>query len=128
MQDVKSYMNVGIPQSRIFTVNHKGILKHELSLTFQSRYSVPLTSLHSLLSPCSDLCTLYSPCSYSSLTGIVDSQFPPLRCRAPSLHLPSCSEGEGEGEGEEEEVKEEFSTFNYWRTPIDFPLDLPDIT
>lgn len=23
MQDVKSYMNVGIPESRIFTVNHK---------------------------------------------------------------------------------------------------------
>lgn len=23
MQDVKSYVNVGIPESRIFTVNHK---------------------------------------------------------------------------------------------------------
>lgn len=67
---------------------------------------------------------MQSPCSYFSLTVIVDTQFPPLRCRAPSVHLSVC---EAEEE-EEEETKEEYSTFNYWRMPLDaeLPFLLPD--
>ena len=67
----------------------QGIIRHELSLTFQS--------------------------SYSSLMEFVDTQFPPLRCRLPSLSLDSCPD--------EEDTKEQYNTFNYWRTPVD--LELP---
>lgn len=35
-QDVWAYRAVGIPISRIFTINTKGELKHELTQTFQS--------------------------------------------------------------------------------------------
>jgi len=56
--DVKSYVKVDIPRSRIFTVNHKGHLKYELSWTFQS--------------------------SYMDLMDFVDAQFPPLLCATDS--------------------------------------------
>ncbi|CAH1724737.1 unnamed protein product [Aphis gossypii] len=38
INDVWSYQAIGIPISRIFTINHKGELKHELTQTFQSSY------------------------------------------------------------------------------------------
>uniref|UniRef100_T1JA68 phosphatidate phosphatase n=1 Tax=Strigamia maritima TaxID=126957 RepID=T1JA68_STRMM len=53
INDVWAYRAVGIPISRIFTINHKGELKHELTQTFQS--------------------------TYSGLSYVVDHLFPPLR-------------------------------------------------
>lgn len=38
LQDVWAYRAVGIPISRIFTINHRGELKHELTQTFQSSW------------------------------------------------------------------------------------------
>lgn len=52
INDVWAYRAVGIPIVRIFTINHKGELKHELTQTFQS--------------------------SYSNMTNYVDQLFPPL--------------------------------------------------
>ncbi|XP_071440947.1 phosphatidate phosphatase LPIN3 isoform X2 [Hetaerina americana] len=52
INDVWAYRAVGIPIVRIFTINHKGELKHELTQTFQS--------------------------SYSNMSYIVDQMFPPL--------------------------------------------------
>lgn len=51
--DVIAYKAVGIPVSRIFTINPQGHLKHEVSRTFQS--------------------------SYSNLCDFVDLIFPPLK-------------------------------------------------
>ncbi|KAF4513935.1 UNVERIFIED_CONTAM: hypothetical protein B566_EDAN018306 [Ephemera danica] len=51
INDVWAYRAVGIPIFRIFTINHKGELKHELTQTFQS--------------------------SYSNMSYIVDQMFPP---------------------------------------------------
>ena len=51
--DVTAYKTVGIPVSRIFTINPQGELKHEVSRTFQS--------------------------SYSNLCDFVDLIFPPLK-------------------------------------------------
>ncbi|XP_023288607.1 phosphatidate phosphatase LPIN1 isoform X2 [Orussus abietinus] len=53
INDVWAYRAVGIPIMRIFTINHRGELKHELTQTFQS--------------------------SYSNMSFIVDHLFPPLR-------------------------------------------------
>lgn len=39
VNDVWAYRAVGIPIVRIFTINYKGELKHELTQTFQSSYS-----------------------------------------------------------------------------------------
>ncbi|XP_047356318.1 phosphatidate phosphatase LPIN2 isoform X4 [Vespa velutina] len=39
INDVWAYRAVGIPIMRIFTINHRGELKHELTQTFQSSYS-----------------------------------------------------------------------------------------
>ncbi|XP_058053375.1 phosphatidate phosphatase LPIN2 [Anopheles bellator] len=39
INDVWAYRAVGIPTSRIFTINPKGELKHDLTQTFQSTYS-----------------------------------------------------------------------------------------
>jgi hypothetical protein len=50
---VTAYKAVGIPVSRIFTINPQGELKHEVSRTFQS--------------------------SYSKLCDFVDLIFPPLK-------------------------------------------------
>lgn len=44
-QDVWAYRAVGIPIMRIFTINHKGELKHELTQTFQSRYDAHVLTL-----------------------------------------------------------------------------------
>ncbi|XP_049780674.1 phosphatidate phosphatase LPIN2 isoform X4 [Schistocerca cancellata] len=51
INDVWAYRAVGIPIFRIFTINHRGELKHELTQTFQS--------------------------SYSNMSYIVDQMFPP---------------------------------------------------
>ncbi|KAI8438317.1 hypothetical protein MSG28_010887 [Choristoneura fumiferana] len=40
VNDVCAYQAVGIPIVRIFTINYKGELKHELTQTFQSTYNV----------------------------------------------------------------------------------------
>ncbi|XP_016844916.1 phosphatidate phosphatase LPIN1 isoform X2 [Nasonia vitripennis] len=53
INDVWAYRAVGIPTTRIFTINHRGELKHELTQTFQS--------------------------SYSNMSYIVDHLFPALR-------------------------------------------------
>ncbi|XP_011290718.1 phosphatidate phosphatase LPIN1 isoform X4 [Musca domestica] len=53
INDVWAYRAVGIPIKRIFTINTKGELKHELTQTFQS--------------------------SYCSMTYIVDQLFPPIK-------------------------------------------------
>ena len=37
-QDVWTYQAVGIPMFRIFTINHRGELRHELTNTFQSSW------------------------------------------------------------------------------------------
>ncbi|XP_018358105.1 PREDICTED: phosphatidate phosphatase LPIN1 isoform X3 [Trachymyrmex cornetzi] len=39
INDVWAYRAVGIPIMRIFTINHRGELKHELTQTFQSSYA-----------------------------------------------------------------------------------------
>ncbi|CAB0033125.1 unnamed protein product [Trichogramma brassicae] len=39
INDVWAYRAVGVPSTRIFTINHRGELKHELTNTFQSSYS-----------------------------------------------------------------------------------------
>ncbi|XP_024084343.1 phosphatidate phosphatase LPIN3 isoform X2 [Cimex lectularius] len=39
INDVWAYQAVGVPIFRIFTINHRGELKHELTQTFQSTYS-----------------------------------------------------------------------------------------
>ncbi|KAK9505528.1 hypothetical protein O3M35_009562 [Rhynocoris fuscipes] len=39
INDVWAYQAVGIPIFRIFTINHRGELKHELTETFQSTYT-----------------------------------------------------------------------------------------
>ncbi|CAK9817447.1 Phosphatidate phosphatase LPIN2 [Anthophora plagiata] len=39
INDVWAYRAVGIPTMRIFTINHRGELKHELTQTFQSSYA-----------------------------------------------------------------------------------------
>ncbi|XP_065218842.1 phosphatidate phosphatase LPIN2 isoform X3 [Planococcus citri] len=38
INDVWTYQAVGIPMFRIFTINHRGELRHELTKTFQSSY------------------------------------------------------------------------------------------
>ncbi|XP_050670662.1 phosphatidate phosphatase LPIN3 isoform X2 [Leptidea sinapis] len=54
VNDVWAYQAVGIPIVRIFTINYKGELKHELTQTFQS--------------------------TYSHMTVLVDQVFPPMLC------------------------------------------------
>ncbi|CAH4031010.1 unnamed protein product [Pieris brassicae] len=54
VNDVWAYQAVGIPIVRIFTINYKGELKHELTQTFQS--------------------------TYSHMTVLVDQVFPPVLC------------------------------------------------
>ncbi|CAH2050233.1 unnamed protein product, partial [Iphiclides podalirius] len=54
VNDVCAYQAVGIPIVRIFTINYKGELKHELTQTFQS--------------------------TYSHMSVLVDQMFPPVLC------------------------------------------------
>ncbi|XP_042215026.1 phosphatidate phosphatase LPIN3-like isoform X2 [Homarus americanus] len=68
INDVWAYRAVGIPISRIFTINHRGELKHELTQTFQSS-SKPLKFPRSSASPCP---------LYSNLSDISNHMFPPV--------------------------------------------------
>ncbi|CAH1773471.1 unnamed protein product [Owenia fusiformis] len=52
VNDVWTYLAVGIPRTHIFTINHRGEVKHELSQTFQT--------------------------SYTGLNDVVDHFFPPV--------------------------------------------------
>lgn len=61
MQDVWAYRAVGIPIIRVFTINPKGELKHELNKTFQS--------------------------SYRGMTYIVDQLFPPINDKEESVEF-----------------------------------------
>ncbi|KAK8730132.1 hypothetical protein OTU49_008097, partial [Cherax quadricarinatus] len=61
INDVWAYRAVGIPISRIFTINHRGELKHELTQTFQS--------------------------SYIQLSTVVDELFPPIEKTLVSQNL-----------------------------------------
>lgn len=63
VQDVWAYCAVGIPVIRIFTINPKGELKHELNKTFQS--------------------------TYHSMAYIVDQLFPPVNDREESVEFSS---------------------------------------
>merc|ERR550532_3280198 len=61
VNDVWAYQAVGIPMSRIFTINPKGELRHELTNAFQT--------------------------SYGSMTAIVDHVFPPIDGHEPQMAL-----------------------------------------
>lgn len=54
INDVWAYRAVGIPIMRIFTINPKGELKHELTQTFQSSYSSMTYIVDQLFPPCSN--------------------------------------------------------------------------
>lgn len=58
INDVCAYQTVGIPRNRIFTINHDGVLRGELSNTYKS--------------------------SYTNLIDQVDQMFPPIRTRTTS--------------------------------------------
>ncbi|XP_045775096.1 phosphatidate phosphatase LPIN2 isoform X1 [Maniola jurtina] len=64
VNDVCAYQAVGIPIVRIFTINYKGELKHELTQTFQS--------------------------TYSHMSVLVDQVFPPAQCE-PSDEFSQCA-------------------------------------
>ncbi|KAL0851313.1 hypothetical protein ABMA28_007136 [Loxostege sticticalis] len=51
VNDVCAYQAVGIPIVRIFTINYKGELKHELTQTFQSTYHVQSDMVDDLFPP-----------------------------------------------------------------------------
>nr|XP_012149334.1 PREDICTED: phosphatidate phosphatase LPIN3 isoform X2 [Megachile rotundata] len=51
INDVWAYRAVGIPTMRIFTINHRGELKHELTQTFQSSYACQCDIVNELFPP-----------------------------------------------------------------------------
>ncbi|KAK2165793.1 hypothetical protein LSH36_45g07002 [Paralvinella palmiformis] len=51
INDVWAYQAVNIPISRIFTVNHKGELRHEMTCTFQSTYTKMTDTVDHLFPP-----------------------------------------------------------------------------
>uniref|UniRef100_A0A1B6DRR3 LNS2/PITP domain-containing protein n=3 Tax=Clastoptera arizonana TaxID=38151 RepID=A0A1B6DRR3_9HEMI len=51
INDVWAYQAVGIPIFRIFTINHRGELKHEMTQTFQSSYSGQSCIVNDLFPP-----------------------------------------------------------------------------
>lgn len=77
INDVWAYREVGIPMSRIFTVNHKGHLRMEMPQAFLSSYSHLSDIVDHLFPPCQQSCSDDStrhasclPCAsnYSSFT------------------------------------------------------------
>lgn len=58
INDVWAYQAVDIPKTKIFTINHDGIIKLELSNTYKS--------------------------SYNNLSDVVDQMFPPLKSKSTS--------------------------------------------
>ncbi|KAL1471189.1 hypothetical protein MTO96_040048 [Rhipicephalus appendiculatus] len=87
INDTLAYRAVGIPVSRIFTINPKGELKLEL--------------MHNFLS------------SYHCLSDVVDHVFPPLHS---TLEMGRCGV-------QSFSACEEFSSFTYWRDPIE-PVEI----
>ncbi|XP_067008392.2 phosphatidate phosphatase LPIN3 isoform X2 [Anabrus simplex] len=57
INDVWAYRAVGIPIFRIFTINHRGELKHELTQTFQSSYSGQSYIVNELFPPLVGSCS-----------------------------------------------------------------------
>ncbi|XP_039306258.1 phosphatidate phosphatase LPIN2 isoform X2 [Solenopsis invicta] len=51
INDVWAYRAVGIPIMRIFTINYRGELKHELTQTFQSSYACQCNIVNDLFPP-----------------------------------------------------------------------------
>ncbi|XP_076034413.1 phosphatidate phosphatase LPIN isoform X4 [Oratosquilla oratoria] len=76
INDVWAYRAVGIPISRIFTINHRGELKHELTQTFQS--------------------------SYIRQSKVVDDTFPPIDCKMVPRNLLLYMYSDSEGDGDDE--------------------------
>ncbi|KAG1682683.1 Phosphatidate phosphatase LPIN2 [Nymphon striatum] len=88
VNDTWAYAAVGIPISRIFTINPKGELRHELTISFQS--------------------------SYSSLTDVSDHIFPPL----PESSLSQFNKLAGTCAPDGRLDAVEFSSFAHWREPL----------
>ncbi|EFA07054.2 phosphatidate phosphatase LPIN3 [Tribolium castaneum] len=64
INDVWAYRAVGIPIVRIFTINPKGELKHELTQTFQSTYSTMTYYVDQLFPPLIEAANDYSQFAY----------------------------------------------------------------
>ncbi|XP_050540573.1 phosphatidate phosphatase LPIN3 isoform X2 [Daktulosphaira vitifoliae] len=89
INDVWSYQAIGIPISRIFTINHRGELKHELTQTFQSSYIgqscivndlFPVLSNNSDVTNCNDgVCNVISGGETISTTS--------LECETFDIHI-----------------------------------------
>lgn len=105
-QDVWTYQAVGIPMFRIFTINHRGELRHELTNTFKSSWVFWLVKYFFSFwwYPIWFSYTMNFLFSYLSMSQIADQLFP-VRSK--------------------QTVAEEFSEFNYWREPIFEIEDLP---
>ncbi|CAB3371056.1 Hypothetical predicted protein [Cloeon dipterum] len=74
INDVWAYRAVGIPIFRIFTINHRGELKHELTQTFQSSYMGQSDAVDDIF----PIISHKEPSSeYSNMSYIVDQMFPP---------------------------------------------------
>ncbi|XP_060803490.1 phosphatidate phosphatase LPIN2 isoform X3 [Amyelois transitella] len=100
VNDVCAYQAVGIPIVRIFTINYKGELKHELTQTFQSTYHVQSDMVDDLFPPLKRDNLPYK--RYSHMSVMVDQVFPPALC----------------------EPSDEYSNTVYWREPLP-TVDLP---
>uniref|UniRef100_A0A182NHK7 phosphatidate phosphatase n=1 Tax=Anopheles dirus TaxID=7168 RepID=A0A182NHK7_9DIPT len=117
INDVWAYRAVGIPTSRIFTINPKGELKHELTQTFQSTYAGQSLVVNDYFPPIEHLESPESEFSdydeddddyeeedddeqlhYANMAYIVDQLYPPIK------HI--------------EEEDNEYTSFNYWREPV----------
>ncbi|XP_066282646.1 phosphatidate phosphatase LPIN2-like isoform X1 [Branchiostoma lanceolatum] len=93
VNDVWAYRAVDVPISRIFTVNHKGIVKQD---------GLPGTTLLNKGKNGTSFAPPAFQSSYSSLSGMVDHFFPALdRGRTTEFEKPS-----------------EYSLFTYWREPL----------
>ncbi|KAM3967743.1 phosphatidate phosphatase LPIN isoform 2-T3 [Aphomia sociella] len=106
VNDVCAYQAVGIPIVRIFTINYKGELKHELTQTFQSTYHVQSNMVDDLFPPQKRDSIIKSSSSirYSHMSVMVDQVFPPALC----------------------EPSDEFSQTVFWREPLP-AIELPPV-
>ncbi|XP_052759026.1 phosphatidate phosphatase LPIN2 isoform X4 [Galleria mellonella] len=107
VNDVCAYQAVGIPIVRIFTINYKGELKHELTQTFQSTYNVQSNMVDDFFPPLKRDNVIKSSSSlrYSHMSVMVDQVFPPALC----------------------EPSDEFSQTIFWREPLP-EIELPPTT
>lgn len=103
MTDALSYRTVGIPTNRIYSINSNGEVKMDFFFGFTS--------------------------SYIKLADLVDHIFPPIKDRPSSTATlsatvkarPMSASSKLSATSSllvEPEVSEEFSEFNYWRTPL----------